>query len=77
MSGEFAYTLGKIAELGLVEQSALHSRTSQYGSMSRGMRFILPELGVKMREGLEDIRSGRFAQEWAAEQEAGCPTLGK
>jgi len=75
MSGEFAYTLGKIAELGMVEQSALHSRTSQYGSMSRGVRFALPELRLKMMEGLEEIRSARFAQEWAAEQEAGAPTL--
>ena len=75
MSGEFAYTLGKIAELGLVGQSALHSRTSQYGSMSRGMRFILPDLRTKMQEGLDEIRSGQFAQEWAAEQQAGTPTL--
>jgi len=75
MSGELAYTLSKMAELGTIEQSALHSRTSQYGSMSRGMRFVLPELWAKMREGLEEIRSGKFAQEWAAEQAAGCPAL--
>jgi ketol-acid reductoisomerase len=75
MSGELSYTLGKIAELGMVEQSRLHSRTSQYGSMSRGIRFIFPEIRARMREGLEEIRSGTFAQEWAAEQEAGCPTL--
>jgi ketol-acid reductoisomerase len=75
MSGELSYTLAKIAELGLIEQSRLHSRTSQYGSMSRGMRFMLPELRTKMMEGLEEIRSGQFAREWAEEQEAGCPTL--
>ncbi len=75
MSGEFAYTLNKIAKLGMVEQSALHSPTSQYGSMSRGMRFVLPELRTRMRDGLEEIRSGRFAQEWAAEHAAGAPTL--
>jgi ketol-acid reductoisomerase len=75
MSGEFAYTLGKIAELGTVEQTALHSRTSQYGSMSRGMRFLLPELRARMAAGLEEIRSGAFAREWAAEQEAGASTL--
>jgi ketol-acid reductoisomerase len=75
MSGEFAYTLGKMAELGVVEQSTLHSPTSQYGSMSRGMRFMLPELRTRMREGLEEIRSGQFAQEWAAEHAAGAPTL--
>jgi putative sterol carrier protein len=59
----------------MIEQTTLHSRTSQYGSMSRGMRFMLPELRAKMRESLDEIRSGRFAREWAAEQEAGCPTL--
>ncbi|MFC2046516.1 hypothetical protein ACFLTC_03230, partial [Chloroflexota bacterium] len=76
MSGELSYTLGKIAELGLVEQTRLHSPTSQYGSMSRGMRFILPELRTKMAEGLDEIRSGQFAREWSAEQEAGSPSLG-
>jgi ketol-acid reductoisomerase len=75
MSGEFAYTLGKMAELGVIEQSALHSPTSQYGSMSRGMRFMLPGLRTRMREGLEEIRSGQFAQEWATEYAAGAPTL--
>ena len=75
LSGEFAYTLQKIAELGLVEQTALHSPTSQYGSMSRGLRFSLPELRDRMREGLDEIRSGAFAREWAAEKEAGYPML--
>ena len=75
MSGEFAYTLGKIAELGLVEQASLHSTTSQYGSMSRGIRFQIPELRRKLREGLDEIRSGAFAREWAEEQAEGAPTL--
>jgi ketol-acid reductoisomerase len=75
LSGEFAYTLQKIAELGLVAQTALHSPTSQYGSMSRGLRFSLPELRERMLEGLDEIRSGAFAREWAAEQEAGYPML--
>lgn len=75
MSGELAYTLGKIAEMGLVEQAGLHSQTSQYGSLSRGMRFVMPELRERMRQGLEEIRSGQFAREWAAEQAAGYPTL--
>jgi len=75
MSGEFAYTLGKIAELGTVEQTALHSTTSQYGSMSRGLRFQIPALRDKLREGLDEIRSGAFAREWAEEQSDGAPTL--
>jgi ketol-acid reductoisomerase len=75
LSGEFAYTMQKIADLGLIEQTALHSPTSQYGSMSRGLRFSLPGLRDKMREGLDEIRSGAFAREWAAEQAAGYPML--
>ncbi len=75
MSGEFAYTLSKIAEMGVVEQSRLHSLTSQYGSLSRGIRFMLPELRGKMLAGLEEIRSGAFATEWTEEHQAGYPTL--
>jgi ketol-acid reductoisomerase len=75
MSGELSYALGKTAELGMVDQSALHSRTSQYGSLSRTARYASSELRARMREGLEEIRSGRFVQEWTAEQAAGCPTL--
>jgi putative sterol carrier protein len=43
--------------------------------MSRGLRFRLPALKERMKEGLEEIRGGAFAREWAAEQEEGCPTL--
>jgi ketol-acid reductoisomerase len=75
MSGELSFTLAKMAELGIVEQTALHSRTSQYGSMSRGIRYVLPELRARMEAGLEEITSGAFAREWTAEKEAGCPTL--
>ncbi|MGD8792265.1 MAG: ketol-acid reductoisomerase, partial [Anaerolineae bacterium] len=75
MSGELAYTLSKIAEMGLIEQGTLHSRTSQYGSMSRGLRFALPGLRERMLQGLDEIRSGAFAREWAEEQATGSPTL--
>ena len=75
MSGELSYTMGKIAQLGLIEQSSLHSSTSQYGSLSRGLRFIMPELRDKMREGLDEIRSGKFAREWTAEQASGGQLL--
>lgn len=75
MSGELSYVMAKAAELGLIEQSTLHSHTCQYGSMSRSVRFSSPELRTKMLEGLEEVRSGRFAEEWAAEQATGCPTM--
>jgi ketol-acid reductoisomerase len=75
LSGEFAYSMQKIRELGFFKQMELHSNTSQYGSMTRGMRFIIPELHDKLRDVLKEITSGDFAKEWTAEQEAGHPTL--
>jgi ketol-acid reductoisomerase len=73
LSGEFAYSLDKISELGFFRQMELHSHTSQYGSMTRSARFISPDLSVKMRDVLEEIRSGAFAREWESEQRAGLP----
>jgi ketol-acid reductoisomerase len=71
LSGELAYTFEKMREIGMLKQMDLHSRTSQYGSITRGARFL--ELGdpirKKMSEVLEEIRSGRFAEEWSANQE--------
>ncbi len=71
LSGELAYTFGKMREVGMLKQMDLHSRTSQYGSITRGARFLeLDEpLRKKMNEVLDEIRSGRFAEEWTANQE--------
>ena len=75
LSGEFAYTMQKIVELGFFEQMELHSHTSQYGSMTRSLRFANPEMSQTMREVLDEIRSGAFAREWEAEQKAGLPVF--
>ena len=71
LSGELAYTFGKIREVGMLKQMDFHSRTSQYGSMTRGARFmeLVPRLKEKMKESLEEIRSGRFSEEWSTNQE--------
>ena len=65
LSGELAYTFEKIREVGLTQQMDFHSRTSQYGSITRGIRYL--DLGepaaAKMRQVLEEIRSGAFAEE--------------
>jgi ketol-acid reductoisomerase len=73
LSGEFAYSMGKIAEMGFFEQMELHSHTSQYGSMTRAVRYMIPQIAETMREVLEEIRSGAFAREWEAEQKSGLP----
>ena len=68
MSGEFSYTLKEMAEIGIVEQMDFHSPTSQYGSLTRGARFLDPNLPEKMRKGLQEIQSGKFAKEWVRAQ---------
>jgi ketol-acid reductoisomerase len=73
MSGELAYTAQHFVDTGIINQMDFHSRTSQYGSMTRGVRFADIDLKSRMREALEDIRSGSFASEWQSEQREGSP----
>jgi ketol-acid reductoisomerase len=64
LSGEMEYTYQKFRKIGLVKQVSLHSHTSQYGAMSRGVQFINLPLGKKMKKILENIESGEFSKEW-------------
>jgi ketol-acid reductoisomerase len=75
MSGELAYTLKRFVDTGIIEQMDFHSRTSQYGSMTRGWRFADIDHKSRMRDALEEIRSGTFAAEWQKEQREGAPTF--
>ena len=70
LSGEFAYSLEKIREVGMTRQMDYHSRTSQYGSVTRGARYLALDAALKEKMGavLEEIRSGAFAVEWSANQ---------
>jgi len=70
LSGELAYSLEKIREFGMTRQMDLHSRTSQYGSITRGARYLGLDAPLKEKMGavLEEIRSGAFAVEWSANQ---------
>ncbi|MHA1145615.1 MAG: ketol-acid reductoisomerase [Candidatus Helarchaeota archaeon] len=71
MSGEFSFTLKEMAEIGIVEQMKFHSPTSQYGSLTRGARFINPKLKELMAKSLSEIQSGKFAREWKRAQKRG------
>jgi len=79
LSGELAYTFEKIREVGITQQMDFYSRTSQYGSITRGIRYL--DLGepaaAKMKQVLEEIRSGAFAKEWSGAQETAGATLEK
>lgn len=47
------------------------SNTAQYGDLTRGPRVINRPARREMRQILRDIQSGKFADEWVAECEAG------
>ncbi len=49
------------------------SDTAEYGDMTRGPRLIDDHVRGEMRTILEEIRDGRFAAEWVAENRAGRP----
>ena len=49
------------------------SDTAEYGDLTRGPRIINDGVKAEMRTILDEIRSGKFADEWIAESEAGRP----
>ncbi len=64
MSGEMSYTYQKMAKIGLVKQTYFHSHTSQYGAMSRGIRYMRLPIKPIMERSLKEIKSGEFTKEW-------------
>ncbi len=75
LSGEVERNYRLLREIGFVGQLELHSPTSQYGQLSRRGRFDHLDVAARMRELADDIESGRFADEWDAESQAGFPSL--
>lgn len=75
LSGEIERNYRLLREEGFVAQLDHHSPTSQYGQLSRRGRFDHVDLMTTMRELCDDITSGRFADEWDAERDAGHPQL--
>ncbi len=47
------------------------SDTAEYGDLTRGPRVITPQTKETMKEILDEIQSGQFADEWVAESESG------
>ena len=47
------------------------SDTAEYGDLTRGPRVINEAVKAEMRTILDEIRTGKFAQEWIAESESG------
>jgi ketol-acid reductoisomerase len=47
------------------------SDTAEFGDLTRGPRIIDDRTKAEMKAILDEIRSGQFADEWIAEDEAG------
>ena len=75
LSGEMERTYQRLRVEGYARQLEHHSPTSQYGQLSRADRFDDLDVAARMRELVDDIASGRFADEWDRERDAGYPNL--
>jgi len=75
LSGEVERTYRLLRQVGYAVQSEFHSPTSQYGQLTRRGRYDHLDFATTMRELADDITSGRFADEWDAERDAGYPKL--
>jgi ketol-acid reductoisomerase len=75
LSGEIERSYRLLRLEGYAGQMGYHSPVSQYGQMSRADRYGGLDVARWMREVLSEIESGKFADEWDAEREAGYPNL--
>ena len=64
MSKEPMVMMEKMADMGLFKQLPLHSRTSQYGQMSRFKMVDNTSMRQFIEEQYNKIVDGSFAQEW-------------
>jgi len=75
LSGEIERSYRLLRLEGYAGQMRYHSPASQYGQMSRADRYDGLDVPRVMREVLTEIESGKFANEWDAERDAGYPNL--
>jgi len=75
-SGELSEVAKAMTEIGMVEQMAVHSRTSQYGQFTRAERFY-DKVKEMVRKEAADIWSGEFAREWSLDESCGSVVLNR
>ncbi|MCC7358143.1 MAG: ketol-acid reductoisomerase [Anaerolineales bacterium] len=73
VSGEAAEVFAQMRQMGFFKQMALHSRTSQYGQLTRSRSVLPGDLTQSFAHVLEAIRDGSFDQEWSEEARRGYP----
>ena len=64
-----------IYEGGITNMRYSISDTAEYGDMTRGPRIITEETRAEMRRVLDEIQTGKFANEWILENKAGRPVF--
>jgi ketol-acid reductoisomerase len=75
LSGEVERNYRLLREEGFVKQLDYHSPTSQYGQLSRRGAFDGLDIAPIMARLVDDISSGRFADEWDEESRGGGKRL--
>lgn len=73
LSEEMIFTVDKMIEVGLVRQMKFHSQTSQYGSLSRGIKFskVGDDLHQIHDSILKNIENGGFSEKWERAKSTG------
>ena len=71
LSGEVERTYRLLRTEGYAAQMEHHSPVSQYGQLSREHEYDHLDVGSTMRQIVDGIASGRFADEWDAERDNG------
>jgi ketol-acid reductoisomerase len=75
LSGEVERTYRLLRTEGYAAQMEHHSPVSQYGQLSRVPKFEHLDVVTPMRDVVDAISSGAFADEWRTERDNGFPTF--
>lgn len=84
LSGEWAEDFKRMAQVGIVKQLPLHSKTSQYGQLTRLDQLLTDrekpyykQIKAFIQKQAEKIKNGEFTKEWETEEKTGYATLEK
>jgi ketol-acid reductoisomerase len=75
LSKEPAVMMNKAVDVGFFKQLSFHSNTSQYGQLVGFNSAEKSHIREYIAACYERISSGKFAEEWKKEQEAGMPSF--
>ena len=64
-----------IFEGGIANMRYSISNTAEYGDVMTGPKVVDAGVKARMKEALERIQSGQFADDWMAENASGCSTF--